>query len=114
MTTRQLQEKRSEITTAMRGLIASPTGEGGDLSAEQSTRFDTLKADLAGIEKQLERQQVIDQAERRMTGMPVTGSGNDDFGQACRKFSIQKALANAIEPRSVDAGREIEVSQEMA
>jgi HK97 family phage major capsid protein len=41
--------------------------------------------------------------------------GNDGtFDQACRDFQITRAIAARLEPGSVDAGREHEVSQELA
>jgi HK97 family phage major capsid protein len=109
---KELLERRSRIVEEMRAITNAPTGTGGDLSAEQSTRFDTLKTELAGLEKNIERRQLIDAAELKMTGMPITG-GRDSFENNCRQFSIQKALAHAIEP-TIDAGREVEVGQELA
>jgi Arc/MetJ family transcription regulator len=41
---RKLLEKRTAVVAEMRALTASPAGDGGDLSAEQETRFNALKA----------------------------------------------------------------------
>jgi HK97 family phage major capsid protein len=97
----------------MREIADSPAGDGGDLSEEQSRKFDELKGDLASLEQRIDRQRVLDEAERRMQGETITG-GADDFGTECRAFSIQRAIASRIEPGAVDAGREVEISQELA
>ena len=70
---RELLEKRSNIVTEMRFIADSPSGNGGDLDDGQAKRFDELKAELSSLEKRLERQQIIDQAERSMTGEPISG-----------------------------------------
>lgn len=98
----------------MRSLTSAPAGDGGDLSAEQTTKFDSLKTELEGIEKNIERQKLIDEAERRMNGESLTTRGDGRFDDLCRDFSLQRAIASQIDPRSVDAGREIEISKELS
>ncbi len=110
---KDLLEARAKHVADMRALTDAPSGEGGDLSDEQSTRFDALKTELEGVEKRIARQQVLDDVERRMQGQQLTGSG-DDFEREKRSFSITRAIAARIEPGSVDAAREIEVGQELA
>jgi HK97 family phage major capsid protein len=95
----------------MRSLTASPAGEGGDLSAEQETRFSALKAELESLEKKIERQALIDEADRRAQGTPVSGA--PDFARECRDFSLLRAIQHQLGAR-VDAGRELEVSAELA
>ena len=41
---KDLLEKRGRVVTDMRQITETPAGDGGDLSAEQSTKFDALKA----------------------------------------------------------------------
>ncbi len=114
MNLRELLEKRAKLISEMRGLTNSPAGDGGDLSAEQTTKFDTLKTELEGIEKRIERQKLVDDAERRMNGEKLTGSGDGKFDDLCRDFSLTRAIASQIDPRSVDAGRELEIGKELA
>lgn len=114
MNSRELLERRSKLVAEMRTLTASPAGDGGDLSADQTAKFDQLKAELEGIEKNIERQKLIDDAERRMNGERLTGSGDGRFDAECREFSLTRAIAAQIDPRGVDAGREIEISKELA
>ena len=114
MTIRELLEKRSKLIADMRSLTETPAGEGGDLSDEQNKKFDSMKAELEGVEKRIEQQRFIDEAERRMNGNTLAGSGDGQFDSLCGGFSLQRAIAAQIEPRSVDAGREFEVSRELA
>lgn len=114
MTLRELLERRAKLVGEMRSLTNSPAGDGGDLSAEQTAKFDQFKTELEGIEKHIERQRLIDEAERRMNGERLTGNGDGNFDSLCRDFSLRRAIAAQIDPRSVDAGREIEISKELA
>ena len=114
MTLRELLERRSKLVGEMRSITNTPAGEGGDLSADQTAKFDQFKTELEGIEKQIERQRFIDEAERRMSGQQITGNGDGQFDTLCRDFSLTRAIASQIDPRSVDAGREIEISKELA
>jgi HK97 family phage major capsid protein len=97
----------------MRSITAQANGEAGDLSAEQAEKFNGLKDKLEAVEKQIERQRLLDDAERRMQGEPING-GDQRFEVECRRFSLQKAIAAQIDPRAVDAAREIEISTELA
>ena len=111
-TMKDLLEQRSGTVAAMREIDASPKGQGGDLSEAQAEKFDQLKGDLAAVEKRIERQTILDETERHMQGEPVNGGG--DFAAERRQCSLVKAIAYGMDPRAVDAGREIEVSQELA
>lgn len=107
-----LIEERARTVAALREIADAPKGTGGDLTEDQATKFDALKGDLAGVEKRIERQTILDEADRRMGGEPINGGG--DFAAERRQCSIVKAIAYQMDPRAVDAGREIEVSQELA
>lgn len=106
-----LLERRAVLITEMRALTNKPAGESGDLSAEQATKFDSFKAELEGIEKRVERQRVIDDAERRMSGETIHGDKRLD--QEIRGYSLTRAIAGAA-GLDVDWGRERELSQEIA
>lgn len=113
MTTRELLEQRSRIVAAMHEIANGPKGQGGDLTEEQAERFDNLESELRGVDSKIDRQRKLDEIDRRMLGDRIAGDA-DDFETECRSFSIQRAIASRIEPGTVDAGREIEVSQELA
>jgi HK97 family phage major capsid protein len=108
---RKLLEKRTAIVAEMRTLTASPAGEGGDLSAEQETRFNSLKGELEALEKRIERQALIDESERRSQGYSVSGS--TEFEREKREFSLIRAIQKTL-GAPVDAGRELEISTELA
>ncbi|TVM15784.1 phage major capsid protein [Oceanidesulfovibrio indonesiensis] len=112
MNLRDLMEKRGRIAAAMRELTENPQGEGGDLSSEQEQRFDTHKAELSAVEKQIERQTIVEDAERRMAGQPLTGNEDRQYDELLREFSVVRALAGAA-GMNVDDGREREISQEL-
>ena len=116
MKLKDLQERRALIVTEMRGLTEKPTGTAGDLSTEQSARFDALKGELDGVEKSIGRQALLDEAERRMQGTPLAGSGDVKLDDEMRGFSLRKAICSMIPDIAphVDAGRERELSQELA
>jgi HK97 family phage major capsid protein len=108
---KNLLKQRTSLVSEMRSLATSPAGDGGDLSADQETRFNALKAELESLERRIERQTLIDEAERRAEG--VTISGAPDFERECRGFSLLKAIQHQLGAR-IDAGRELEISAELA
>lgn len=113
MTLRELMEKRAALVAKMRALNDAPSGEGGDLSEAQSTHFAEYRADLEKTEKAIERQRLIDEADRRASGERVGGDADRDFEREQRSFSLTRAMAAAA-GLDVDAGREREISQELA
>lgn len=112
MTLRELREKRSRIVAEMRQITDSPEGDSGDVSEEQGKRFEVLKGELTLVEKQEERQRLIDEADRRAGGQPISGEGDAAFDRECRSFSLTRAIAGAA-GLEVDDGREREVSAEL-
>jgi HK97 family phage major capsid protein len=98
----------------MRQITEAPTGDGGDLSTEQATKFDGLKMELQAIEKKVERQQFIDNAERRMNGEHIAGTGDGRLDAELRSFSLRKAILSQIPGHSEDTSRERELSNEIA
>lgn len=112
MSLRNLEMQRTRITTEMRALNADPQGEGGDLSESQARRFDELRSAIEGLDRQIERQKFVDQADRQAAGETVAGDPN--FDAECRKFSLVRAVAAQVPGMNVDAGREREISAELA
>jgi HK97 family phage major capsid protein len=106
-------ERRHTIVASMRSITEAPSGDGGDLSAEQSQKFDSLKAELASIEKAVERQTVLDDAERRMQGQHIAGTGDNRLDAELRQFSLRKAILSQIPGHNVDCSRERELSAEI-
>ena len=75
MNLRDLNEKRALLIGEMRQITEKPAGTGGDLSSEQSARFDGLRIELDGVEKGIERRSYLDALERRAVGERIAGSG---------------------------------------
>jgi HK97 family phage major capsid protein len=111
-TVRSLLERRAAIAAEMRQ-INDAAGD-GDLTAEQRSRFDELRTGLASLEDRLARQAALEDAERRMAGQPIGGTGDRDFDREMRSFSIVRAIAAQVPGLNVDAARERELSQEIA
>ncbi len=116
MNIQTIQERRSKNIAEMRALTEKAGNEDRDLTESENTQFEEMRGNLASIDKQLERAQVISDAERSMQADPnQPRRGNDgSFEEACRSFSVTKAMAIQIAPGEVDAAREIEISQELA
>lgn len=114
MTLREMLERRSAIAAEMRALNTTPAGENGDLSAEQRSKWDALKGELDTLEQRIGRQSTLDDAERRMQGQPLGGTGDANLDREMRSFSLVRAIASQVPNLNVDAARERELSQEVA
>lgn len=116
MNTRTLLERRTALVGEMRSITEKPTGAAGDLSQEQSQRFDALKAELEGLEKRIDRQRLIDEAERRAQGQPLAGTGDQRLDESLRNFSLRRAICSQVPDlaQQIDCGRERELSNEIA
>ncbi len=112
MTLRELMEKRAAIVAEMRKINDAPGGDGGDLSDSQNKKFGELRADLKQTDDAIERQKLIDEADRRADGEAITGDPDKDFDRECRAFSLTRAIAGKA-GFDVDDGREREVSAEL-
>lgn len=110
MKVRELRENRAKTVEAMRALSDNPGGDNGDLSADQADKFDQLRADNERLEKQIERQAALDDAERRMNGETVTGAESRDYDQLADRVSIVRAIRGQMQG-TLD-GAEREYSQE--
>lgn len=110
---RKLLEQRSRIVKEMRAIADAPAGDGGDLTPEQQNLFDKLKAELGSTEQKIDRQTLIDEAEQRMQGTPLSGSGDARLDDELRNFSLVRAIAGQCQDMNVDWGRERELSQEL-
>ncbi len=112
MKLRELREKRARIVSEMRAIADKPEGESGAPSETQEKRFEVLKGELTLVEKSIDKQELIDEADRRAAGHPIGREGDSDFEAECRAFSLTRAIAGAA-GLNVDNGREREVSAEL-
>lgn len=114
-TLRSLLERRAAIAAEMRALIDKAPAE-GDMPADQSSRFDALKLELAGVETRVERQSTVEDTERRMSGQPLGGTRDNPnpFASLVTEFRVGSAIAGMAGLAGADFGREREVSAEIA
>lgn len=115
MKIKDLRDKRSKLLAELRGMSDKPAGDDGDLSTEQRSRFDIAKAEIERIDAQIERQTFIDEADRRASGEPISGSGDRTFDNELRQFSLRAAIASQVPDiaPNIDTGREREISAEL-
>lgn len=105
-----LQHERTRTATAMRKLN-DEVGSDGTLTGEERAKWESYKIELRNLDEKIERQQTIDEFDRRSQGTPIHQSGNGEFDREKKNFSLTKLIASYLEP-SVDAAREREICAE--
>lgn len=108
-----IRESRAAKVQDMRRLLAAAEAEKRTLNSNEQAAFDKFKAEVTDLEGQESRAAFLEQAERRAMGEPVAG-GDRNFEAECRAFSLTRAIASQLPNSTVDAGREREISQELA
>ena len=98
----ELKAKKAKLVKEMRSIA----DQSDNLTADQETRFDNLKADLETVESQIEKREYMTAIEKAETPDPA-------FDAEKRGFSLVRAMAGAA-GLDVDCGREREISQELA
>ena len=109
---RELDEKRAALIAKRDALAAQAVAEGGAWSEEQQKNWTDLGAEIEKLGFAIQRQELIDEADRRAGGQPIGREGAADFDRECRAFSLTRAIA-AASGLAVDNGREREVSAEL-
>lgn len=97
----------------MQSLIA--TAGDADLTAEQRTKFDALKAEADALQGRIDRQAVVDDLERRSADTTPIGGGTGDhrFDQLAASVTILDVIGAQMGSTSAGAGRAREASAEM-
>lgn len=112
---RALRERRAAAVAAMREITNAPAANGNDLSDEQAARFNELRANVTGIDAQIERAEFVADAERRMQGERVAGSGDANLdGEIRDRYSLARAIRLQMPDTQERGGFEAEVSAELA
>lgn len=115
MNTRQMLERRAKLVAQMRELQdAADTADEGAMTADQADAFDKLKLALSELEDALNRRSLVEDAERRMAGQPIGGTGDGRLDLAMRGYSVARMIGAAAGIAGIDAGRERELSAELA
>lgn len=102
-----LLQQQSDLKTRMRTLL---DGAAGDLSADDASQFDRMKEELTGLEKRIEREVWLDEADRRASGHSL---GDTKFDQQLDHFSLRRAIAGQA-GLDVDDSIEREMSKELS
>ena len=110
-TLRSLLERRTALKTELQGILAQHPD---DLPGEVQQQWDRLKGEADTLESRIQRQSVVDDLERRAAATPVAGTGDRDLDREMRSFSLLRAIASQVPGLNVDAGREKELSTEIA
>jgi len=113
MTLREMMEKRARIAAEMRSLNDQSAGDTGDLSEEQSKKFAELRSNLESVERKIERQQVLDDIDRRADGTPLNDNAESrDRSSLEARHSLGKAITESLDGKLT--GAEAEYQAEMS
>lgn len=108
MNLKTIREAKAHKTTEARAILAG--AENRSLTADESAKFDGLKAEIEQLEQQETRAQFLDDAERRASGTVVVGS--DSFDNLESRVSLLSVLRAGMEGRAL-SGAEAEVHAEL-
>lgn len=109
----ELLEKRSKALTEWKALVAAAETEKRDLSADEEKREGELKSEIETLDGKIERAKALADAERRAAPATISQRGDGQWEDRAREFSITTAIRAAMGEK-VDAGRETELSAEVA
>lgn len=111
MTIREILARRETLRQEARAMHAAhPDG----LPAEQETRWQAIEAEAARLDAAERRQALIDDMDRRASGVPVGAStGDNRLDRALEGYRLVRALGGAAGLRN-DDGLEREIGAEIA
>ena len=111
MTLTELIEKRSNTVNQMKTIADKATAENRDLTAEESTQFDTLKNEERSIQKQIDRTEYLRSLERSAPADHIGDGQNKDFEQLKRSVSVSNIIRSQMNGQGL-SGAELEYNQE--
>lgn len=111
MTLHELRQSRAAKAQELRSILDAANG--ADLADEARTRFDALEKEVRDLNGAIDRETRVAELERQAAATPISGTVSSEFDRECREYSLVRAIASACDP-SIDAGREREISQELA
>ena len=112
MTLQEIRQRRAARTAEARAIVAKAESEKRQLTAEESANFNTIRADIESLEQAEQRQQFLDDAERRAAGVTVVaGNGRDTIAALESRVSLMRVLQAGVEGRAL-SGAELEYAQE--
>ena len=111
MTLASIREQRAAAVSKAREILAGAERENRALSADESAKFDAAKAEITALEAAEQRQQFVDDAERRQTGVVVNRNG-DTTADLEQRVSLLTVLRAGMEGRAL-VGPEAEIHAEL-
>lgn len=112
MTLQEIRQRKAAKVAEARAIANKAQSEQRALSADETAKFDALKAEIESLEAQEARQQFLDDAERRAAGTVIAGERGDGIADVERRVSLQRVLQAGVEGRSLD-GAEAEYNSEV-
>jgi HK97 family phage major capsid protein len=104
-------ERRAAVAGEMRTL--NDGHPDGALPAESQDRWDALRSEMTGLDQRIERQSLLDDAERRMAGTPMGGAGDDRLDREIARVGILDVIRASMGGTDTAAGRAREISAEL-
>jgi HK97 family phage major capsid protein len=106
----QIKEQRAAAIAEMRGMVETAQAQKRNMNADETTRFDALKAKVTELEQSEARASFLVEAERSMKGTPV--SGDKSFNDLEKNVSLLSVIRAGMEGRAL-SGAEAEYSKEI-
>ena len=103
-----IREARTGKVQTMRQLLSAAESEKRSLNPAEQSTFDTLKADITGLEASEARATFLDDAERRSMGSPV---GDKSLNELHRSVNVLDVIRCQMEGRAL-SGAALESHQE--
>jgi len=97
MTLASIREQRTAKVAEARTLLSTAERESRQLTADESSRFDSIKSEITALESAESRQQFVDDQERRSAGTVITG---DTAASIEKRVSLIEAIASQVEGRA--------------
>lgn len=109
----QLKQRRARLQAEARQLLDA--AEGDTLETRAQERFGEIRTEVESLETRITQEESVAEWERQADAEPVT-PGRDTFEAEARSFNLTRAIASQVPDiaNGVDAGREREISQELA
>ena len=112
MSVKHIREQKAAKTAEARAMLAKAEGESRNLSTDEAAKFDKLRGDIESLESQEARQQFLEDAERRQSGVVVAGERGDNLRELESRVSVLRIVQAGTEGRAL-AGAEAEYNREM-
>lgn len=107
-----IREQRAAKVAEARQLLNTAEAAKRELSSDEQTKFNELRAAITDLEGQEARAQFLDDAERRQAGTVVDGGGDRGLEQLETRVSLLRVLQAGVEGRAL-SGAEAEYNAEI-